>query len=73
MQYRYTFKARVEFSLILNAAMLQASMNKSDNQAARSRAGRIIETVQKLEAWYRTLPDPLLPSNIVFSSQLKLQ
>ncbi|KAM5527275.1 C6 transcription factor [Fusarium oxysporum f. sp. phaseoli] len=72
MQYRYTFKARVEFSLILNAAMLQASTNESDNQTVRSGAGRIIETVEKLEAWYRALPDPLLPSHIVFPSQLKL-
>ncbi|KAF5703906.1 nitrate assimilation regulatory nirA [Fusarium mundagurra] len=72
MQYRYTFRARVEFSLILNAAMLQASTNESDNQAARSGAGRIIETVDKLEAWYLILPGPLLPSNIVFPSQLKL-
>ncbi|KNB04814.1 hypothetical protein FOXG_16196 [Fusarium oxysporum f. sp. lycopersici 4287] len=72
MQYRYTFKARVEFSLILNAAMLQASTNEIDNQAVRSGAGRIIETVEKLEAWYRTLPDPLLASHIVFPSQLKL-
>ncbi|KAG7404565.1 Nitrogen assimilation transcription factor nirA [Fusarium oxysporum f. sp. raphani] len=72
MQYRYTFKARVEFSLILNAAMLQASTSESDNQAARSGAGRITETIEKLEAWYRILPGPLLPSNIVFPSQLKL-
>ncbi|RFN47270.1 hypothetical protein FIE12Z_8483 [Fusarium flagelliforme] len=72
MQYRYTFKARVEFSLILNAAMLQASTNESDNQAVRSGAGRIIEAVEKLEAWYCTLPGPLLPSHIVFPSQLKL-
>ncbi|KAK2926338.1 hypothetical protein FoTM2_013203 [Fusarium oxysporum f. sp. vasinfectum] len=72
MQYRYTFKARVEFSLVLNAAMLQASTNESDDQAVRSGAGRIIETVEKLEAWYRTLPGPLLPSHIVFPSQLKL-
>ncbi|KAI3571860.1 hypothetical protein IWW34DRAFT_824616 [Fusarium oxysporum f. sp. albedinis] len=72
MQCRYTFKARVEFSLILNAAMLQASTNESDNQTVRSGAGRIIETVEKLEAWYHTLPDPLLPSHIVFPSQLKL-
>ncbi|EGU86544.1 hypothetical protein FOPG_17747 [Fusarium oxysporum f. sp. conglutinans race 2 54008] len=72
MQYRYTFKARVEFSLILNAAMVQASTNESGDQVVRSGAERIIETVQKLEAWYHTLPDPLLPSNIVFPSQLKL-
>ncbi|KAF4947294.1 hypothetical protein FSARC_14011 [Fusarium sarcochroum] len=72
MEYRYTFKARVEFSLILNAAMLQASTNESDNQIVRSGARRIIETVEKLEAWYRTLPGRLLPSNIVFPSQLKL-
>uniref|UniRef100_A0A0D2YES2 Uncharacterized protein n=1 Tax=Fusarium oxysporum (strain Fo5176) TaxID=660025 RepID=A0A0D2YES2_FUSOF len=73
MQYRYTFKARVDFSLILNAAMLQASTNESDNQVVQNGSGRIIETIEKLEAWYRTLPDPLLPSNIVFPSQLKLQ
>lgn len=73
MQYRYTFKARVEFSLILNAAMLQASTNESDNQVVQSGTGRIIETIENLEAWYRALPDPLLPSNIVFPSQLKLQ
>ncbi|KAM5528913.1 C6 transcription factor [Fusarium oxysporum f. sp. phaseoli] len=72
MQYRYTFKARVDFSLILNAAMLQASTNESDNQVVQNGAGRIIETIEKLEAWYRTLPDPLLPSYIVFPSQLKL-
>ncbi|RBA09105.1 hypothetical protein FPRO05_14361, partial [Fusarium proliferatum] len=72
MQYRYTFKARVEFSLVLNAAMLQTSTNESDNQAVRSGTGRIVETVEKLEAWYRTLPGPLLPSHIVFPSQLKL-
>ncbi|KAF4340966.1 nitrate assimilation regulatory nirA [Fusarium beomiforme] len=71
MQYRYTFKARVEFSLILNAAMLQASANESDNEVVQSGAGRIIETIEKLEAWYRILPGPLLPSNIVFPSQLK--
>jgi hypothetical protein len=73
MQYRYTFKARVEFSLILNAAMPQASTNESDNQLVQSGTERIIEAIEKLEAWYRTLPDPLLPSNIVFPSQLKLQ
>ncbi|KAG5817520.1 hypothetical protein H9Q71_001862 [Fusarium xylarioides] len=72
MQYRYTFKARVEFSLILNGAMLQVSTNESNNQVVQSGAGRIIETIEKLEAWYRALPDPLLPSNIVFPSQLKL-
>ncbi|RFN43459.1 hypothetical protein FIE12Z_12303, partial [Fusarium flagelliforme] len=72
MQYRYTFKARVEFSLVLNAAMLQDYTSESDIQVVRSGAGRIIETVEKLEAWYRTLPGPLLPSNIVFPSQLKL-
>ncbi|KAL5603441.1 hypothetical protein FOVSG1_006191 [Fusarium oxysporum f. sp. vasinfectum] len=72
MQYRYTFKARVEFSLILNEAMLQASTNEGDNQVVQSGARRIVETVEKLEAWYHTLPDPLLPSNIVFPSQLKL-
>ncbi|RBA09644.1 hypothetical protein FPRO05_14343 [Fusarium proliferatum] len=72
MQYCYTFKARVEFSLVLNAAMLQASTNESDNQAVRSGAGRIVETVEKLEAWYRTLPGLLLPPQIVFPSQLKL-
>jgi hypothetical protein len=73
MQYRYTFKAKVEFSLVLNTAMLQAYTSESDNQVVRSGTGRIIETVEKLEAWYRTLPGPLLPSNIVFPSQLKLQ
>ncbi|EGU73866.1 hypothetical protein FOXB_15623, partial [Fusarium oxysporum f. sp. conglutinans Fo5176] len=72
MQYRYTFMARVDFSLILNPAILQASTNESDNQVVQNGAGRIIETIEKLEAWYRTLPDPLLPSNIVFPSQLKL-
>ncbi|KAG7425123.1 Nitrogen assimilation transcription factor nirA [Fusarium oxysporum f. sp. raphani] len=72
MQYRYTFKAKVEFSLVLNTAMLQAYTSESDNQVVRSGTGRIIETVEKLEAWYRTLPGPLLPSNIVFPSQLKL-
>jgi len=73
MQYRYTFKAKVEFSLVLNTAMLQAYTSESDNQVVRSGTGRIIETVEKLEAWYCTLPGPLLPSNIVFPSQLKLQ
>jgi hypothetical protein len=73
MQCRYTHKARVEFSLILNTAMLQASTNKNNDEILQSGAEGIIETVQKLEAWYCTLPDLLLPSNIVFPSQLKLQ
>jgi hypothetical protein len=72
MQYRYTFKARVECSLILNAAMVQASTNESDSQVVQTGAGRIFETIEKLGIWYRTLPGPLLPSNIVFPSQLKL-
>ncbi|KAL5603369.1 hypothetical protein FOVSG1_006119 [Fusarium oxysporum f. sp. vasinfectum] len=72
MQDRYTFKARAEFSLILNEAMLHASTNEGDSQVLQSGARRIVEIVEKLEAWYRTLPDPLLPSNIVFPSQLKL-
>nr|CEG05560.1 unnamed protein product [Fusarium clavum] len=73
MQCHYTFKTRAEFSLILHAAMLQASTNESDNQVVQGGPGRILETVKKLETWYRTLPDTLLPSNIVFPSQLKLQ
>jgi hypothetical protein len=72
MQCHYTFKTRAEFSLILHAAMLQASTNESDNQVVQGGPGRILETVEKLETWYRTLPDTLLPSNIVFPSQLKL-
>ncbi|KAG7433056.1 hypothetical protein Forpi1262_v007154 [Fusarium oxysporum f. sp. raphani] len=50
------FKAKVEFSLVLNTAMLQAYTSESEQS----------------KAWYRTLPGPLLPSNIVFPSQLKL-
>jgi hypothetical protein len=73
MQYRYTFKARIEFSLILNAAMLPTFTNESDNQVVQRGAERIFETIEKLETWYRTLPGPLLPSNIVFLLQLKLQ
>jgi hypothetical protein len=69
----HTFKAKVEFSIILNEAVIQAYGDENNDKVIQCGARRIINVVERLDNWYRSLPDPLLPSNIVFPSQLKLQ
>ncbi|KAF4445510.1 hypothetical protein F53441_10763 [Fusarium austroafricanum] len=66
------FKAKMEFSNILNEAMVEFHKDSSSEYLRQNGAVKIVEVTKKLDAWYRTLPEPLAPSNIVSPSQLKI-
>jgi hypothetical protein len=59
--------------LILFVSLVQAYGDENNDKVIQSGARRIINMVERLGEWYRSLPDPLLPLSIVFPSQLKLQ
>ncbi|KAF9763172.1 hypothetical protein IL306_003225, partial [Fusarium sp. DS 682] len=67
------FKAKINFSIALNEAMLQVQKDSSDDYLIQNGATKIIEVSKRLDTWYRALPEPLSPTNIVSPSQLKIQ
>ncbi|KAF4943175.1 hypothetical protein FSARC_15000 [Fusarium sarcochroum] len=66
------FKAKTDFSILLNEAMLETQRHHDDDHLTQTGAKRIMKVVQKLDTWYQALPEQLSPSSIVFPSQLKL-
>jgi hypothetical protein len=73
MQVGVTFQTKMNFAVVLNEAMLDYHGHSNEDDLAQSGAARIMAVVQKLESWYQTLPETLVPSKIVFPSHLKLQ
>jgi hypothetical protein len=67
------FKAKMDFSVILNEAMLEIDKDSNNDFLTQNGVTRIIAITKKLDHWHHNLPDSLSPTNIVFPSQLKLQ
>ena|SRR5579871_504066 len=72
MDYRYTFRARCEFSVILNRVSLKFFDNKVEKATKPSRK-TVTEFIADFTTWYYSLPDPLTPKKIVFQSQICVQ
>ncbi|KAJ4269845.1 hypothetical protein NW762_001514 [Fusarium torreyae] len=72
LKYSLTFKAKIEFSVVLNEAMVGTHRGHNDHHLTQDGAKSIIGITKKLETWYQTLPEPLSPSKIVFPSQLMI-
>jgi hypothetical protein len=68
----YLFKARSEFSIILNRISLKFFDNE-DGFAAQPTREIVADFARDFAVWYFSLPDPLTPKNIVFPSQIVLQ
>jgi hypothetical protein len=73
LQCGLTFKAKMDFSVILNEAMFEIDKDSNKDFLTRNGAARIIAITKKLDHWYHNLPESLSPTSIVFPSQLKLQ
>lgn len=73
LQCGVTFKAKMDFSVVLNEAMLEIDKDSNKDFLTRNGATRIIAITKRLDRWYQNLPEALSPTNIVFPSQLKLQ
>ncbi|RGP76968.1 nitrate assimilation regulatory nira [Fusarium longipes] len=73
LQTGILFKARMDFAVVLNEAMLQVHQHTPEGELTRNGSAKIMEVVQKLQHWHSTLPKALDPSEIVFPSQLKIQ
>ncbi|KAF5677558.1 nitrate assimilation regulatory nirA [Fusarium heterosporum] len=72
LRYGVTFKAKTDFSILLNEAMLGIHDHANAEFLTRHGAAGIIDITKKLEHWYHNLPEMLSPSSIVFPSHLKL-
>ncbi|KAM0257974.1 hypothetical protein ACHAPA_011474 [Fusarium lateritium] len=72
LQCGVTFKAKMDFSVILNEAMLEIERGSNKDLLTRTGTTRIIAITKKLDHWYHNLPESLSPTNVVFPSQLKL-
>ncbi|SPJ82035.1 related to nitrate assimilation regulatory protein nirA [Fusarium torulosum] len=72
LQCGLTFKAKMDFSVILNEAMFEIDKDSNKDFLTRNGATRIIAVTKKLDHWYHNLPKSLSPTSIVFPSQLKL-
>lgn len=73
LQCGLTFKAKMDFSVILNEAMLDIDRDSNKDLLTQNGATRIIAITRLLDHWHHNLPESLSPTNIVFPSQLKLQ
>jgi hypothetical protein len=77
MDCGYLFKARSEFSIILNRAALKFFGDKGGkaSQPPPPPPPReiVVDLVEDFGVWYSSLPDPLTPKKIVFPSQIILQ
>ncbi|UPL02438.1 hypothetical protein LCI18_013372 [Fusarium solani-melongenae] len=72
LQYRYVFKAKSDFSIILNSAIVKAYGADGKDGLVQRGAKQVEDILRGLKAWHNTLPDLLAPSNVVFPSQLKI-
>ncbi|KAM5355044.1 hypothetical protein ACJ41O_001690 [Fusarium nematophilum] len=72
LQYRHVFKAKSDFSIILNDAIGKA-YGTDNNDLVQRGAEHVEDILKDLKAWHSTLADLLAPSTIVFPSQLKIQ
>ncbi|KAG8669279.1 hypothetical protein FPOAC1_008668 [Fusarium poae] len=72
LQIGTTFKARMDFAVVLNDAMLAIHQGVPEGELRLNGPMRIIEAIQKLELWQKNLPESLGPTEIVFPSQLKI-
>ncbi|KAH7168016.1 hypothetical protein DER46DRAFT_683243 [Fusarium sp. MPI-SDFR-AT-0072] len=66
------FKAKMSFSVVLNEAMLEVEKDSTDSYLLQNGATRIIKIAERLDKWYKAMPEPLSPTNIVSHSQLKI-
>lgn len=73
LQYRYIFKAKSDFSTILNSAIVKAYGTDDKDDLVQRGVKQVGDIIRDLKAWHDTLPDLLAPSNVVFPSQLKIQ
>jgi hypothetical protein len=67
-----TFQTKMNFAVVLNEALLDYHGQSDEDDLAQNGAARIMAVVQKLESWYQTLPETMVPSKIVFPSHLKI-
>ncbi|RKK78612.1 hypothetical protein BFJ69_g5365 [Fusarium oxysporum] len=66
------FKAKMRFSVVLNKAMLEVEKDSTDSYLFRNGATRIIKIAERMDTWYKAMPEPLSPTQIVSPSQLKI-
>jgi hypothetical protein len=71
MRLGHTVRARTEFSIIMNRAA--AVRYGRDDGSGPITPMEISGFITDLKRWYERLPGPLLPKNVIFPSQLKLQ
>ncbi|KAF5538341.1 nitrate assimilation regulatory nirA [Fusarium mexicanum] len=66
------FKAKMSFSVALNEAMLEIQEDSTDSYLFQNGGKKVIEITKRLDAWYKSMPEPLSPTKIVSPSQLKI-
>ncbi|KAF5229279.1 hypothetical protein FANTH_14269 [Fusarium anthophilum] len=66
------FEAKMNFSVVLNEAMLEIQEDSTDSYLLQNGGKKIIEITKRLDAWYKSMPEPLSPTKIVSPSQLKI-
>ncbi|KAF5665624.1 nitrate assimilation regulatory nirA [Fusarium denticulatum] len=66
------FKAKMSFSVVLNEAMLEIEKDSTDSYLFQNGGRKIIEITKRLDTWYKSMPEPLSPTEIVSPSQLKI-
>ncbi|KAI9163566.1 nitrate assimilation regulatory protein nira [Paramyrothecium foliicola] len=71
MRLGHSVRARTELAVIMNS--LAAARFDKDDGSGPGTPKNISGFIADLKRWYRRLLDPLLPKNIIFPSQLKLQ
>ncbi|KAF5596564.1 nitrate assimilation regulatory nirA [Fusarium pseudocircinatum] len=66
------FKAKMTFRVVLNEAMLEVGKDSTDSYLRQDGGRKIIEITERLDTWYKSMPEPLSPMKIVSPSQLKI-
>ncbi|EXK33472.1 hypothetical protein FOXG_02692 [Fusarium oxysporum f. sp. lycopersici 4287] len=70
MRLGHTVRARTELAVIMNH--IAAARFDKDDGSGPGTPKNISGFIADLKRWYGRLPDPILPKNIIFPSQLKL-
>lgn len=73
LQVGLVFKAKMSFSVVLNEIMLETQEDSTDSYLFQNGGKTILEILERLDTWYKSMPEPLSPTKIVTPSQLKIQ
>lgn len=62
------FKAKMSLSVVLNEAMLEVDKDSTDSYLFQNGGKNIVEMTERLDTWYKSMPEPLSPTKIVSPS-----